>query len=182
MATAGGDSGAITFADSAALSAQTVGFTPEGANYVGTFSLAPLTESNGNASLDWQFSLDHDQFDLAPGQTLTQSYAVSVADPQNPAENMNQIVSVSIGGAGDDNFVFAPGVGADTILNFNTHNDTIQLDGFGNIQNVQQLAALITTDAQGDAVIELGHNDSITLPGVSASYLQAHLSSLVHLQ
>jgi hypothetical protein len=43
------------------------------------------------------------------------------------------------------------------------------------------LASLITTDAHGYAVIELGHNDSITVPGMTANYLQAHLQSLVHL-
>jgi len=82
---------------------------------------------------------------------------------------------------GNDNFVFHPGMGADTIANFNPQGDTIELDKFPNIQNVQQLAALITSDAQGDALIELGHSDSIALPGVSASYLQAHLQTLVHL-
>jgi hypothetical protein len=56
-----------------------------------------------------------------------------------------------------------------------------QLDHFANVQSTQQLASLITTDAPGDAVIELGHNDSITIPGTTASYLQAHLQSLVHL-
>jgi len=30
-------------------------------------------------------------------------------------------------------------------------------------------------------VIELGHGDSIDIPGVTASYLQQHLHSLVHL-
>jgi hypothetical protein len=39
---------------------------------------------------------------------------------------------------------------------------------------------LITTDAHGDAVIELAHTDSIR-PRVTANYLQAHLQSLVHL-
>jgi hypothetical protein len=29
--------------------------------------------------------------------------------------------------------------------------------------------------------MELGHGDSITLPGMAPSYLQAHLQSLVHL-
>lgn len=94
---------------------------------------------------------------------------------------MNQTISVSIGGPGNDNFVFQPGVGADTIANFNAKADTIELDHFANIQNMQQLAALITTDAHGDAVIELGHQDSVTLPGVSTNYLQAHLHSLMHL-
>jgi Ca2+-binding RTX toxin-like protein len=88
---------------------------------------------------------------------------------------------VSIGGPGNDNFIFHPGVGADTIVNFNAQADTIELDHFANVQSTQQLTSLITADAHGDAVIELGHNDSITIPGTTASYLQAHLQSLVHL-
>ena len=101
-----------------------------------------------------------------------------ITDP--PAtRSSNPSPSVSVGGPGNDNFVFQPGIGADTIVNFNPQADTIELDHFANIQNVQQLAALIGTDAHGDAVIELGHNDSITLPGVTQSYLQAHLQSLV---
>ena len=35
---------------------------------------------------------------------------------------------------------------------------------FRQYRSVRQLTSLITTDAQGDAVIELGHHDSITLP------------------
>ena len=77
--------------------------------------------------------------------------------------------------------VFKAGFGADTILNFNQHSDSIQLDNFSNIQSFQQLTSLIATNAHGDAVMELGHSDSITLPGMAPSYLQAHLQSLVHL-
>jgi len=89
--------------------------------------------------------------------------------------------SVSIGGPGNDNFVFHPGMGAETIANFNAQSDTIQLDNFANIQNIEQLAALITTDQHGDAVIDLGHHESITVAGVSTTYLQQHLQGLVHL-
>jgi Ca2+-binding RTX toxin-like protein len=113
-------------------------------------------------------NLDHDQISLAPGQTETQSGG-------------SQTGSVSLGGPGNDNFVFHPGTGADTIANFNPQADTIEFDNFANVQNVQQLASLITPSAHGDAVIDLGHHDSITLPGVPTSYLQAHLQSLVHL-
>ena len=80
-----------------------------------------------------------------------------------------------------DTFVFHPGMGADTASNFVAKADTIELDHFANIESVRQLTSLIATDGHGDAVIELGHHDSITLPGVSANYLQAHLHSLVHL-
>jgi hypothetical protein len=173
--------GNIAVADSNPADTVSASFTPEGANYAGTFSLDPVTESNGVASVGFEFNLGNDQINLAPEQTLTQSYAVAVTDPQNPAVNVNQTVSVSIGGPGNDNFVFAPGIGADTIVNFNPQADTIELDHFANIQNVQQLASQITADVHGDAVIELGHNDSITIPGTTASYLQAHLQSLVHL-
>ena len=109
---------------------------------------------------------------LAPGQTLTQSYNVTVADAQNPAENTAQTVSVTIGGPGNDNFVFAPGLGADTITNFNAQQDTLELDHFANVQTAQELQALISTDAHGDAVINLGHNDSVTLAGVTDAQLQ----------
>jgi hypothetical protein len=46
---------------------------------------------------------------------------------------------------------------------------------------MQQLASLITTDVHGNAVIELGHADNITISGLTQSYLQAHLESLVRL-
>ena len=103
---------------------------------------------------------------------------VEIFDP--PASN-NSTPSVSIGGPGNDTFVFAPGVGAETLTNFNPQADTIELDHFANVQNTQQLAAAISTDAHGDAVLGLGHSDSISIPGVSATYLQQHLTSLVHL-
>jgi hypothetical protein len=173
--------GAISFTAGGSNDTYSESVTQRGSGYVGTFSLEPVSASNGSASVDWQFDLGHDQIKFAPGQTVTQSYDVNLTDPQNLAENVNQTVSVSIGGPGNDNFVFQPGVGADTIINFNPQADTIELDHFANVQSVQQLASLITTDAHGDAVIELGHNDSITLPGVTTSYLQAHLQSLVHL-
>ena len=74
-----------------------------------------------------------------------------------------------------------PGWGPRRPANFNPQIDTIELDNFNNIHSVEQLASLITNDAQGGAVIELGHHDSITLPSVTAAQLQAHLHSLVHL-
>jgi len=102
---------------------------------------------------------------------------VVIFDPPETSSPSNP--SVSIGG--NDTFVFHPGEGAQTINNFNPQNETIELDHFANIQNVQELAAAITSDGQGDAVIELGHGDSIAVAGVSATFLQQHLQSLVHL-
>jgi hypothetical protein len=170
--TTDGADGSLTFADSHSSDTLSASFTPDGANYLGDFSLNQATVSDGNATLSWEFDFDNQQVTLAPGQTLTQSYNVTVADAQNPAANVNLTVSVSIGGPGNDHFAFAPGIGADTITNFNPQQDTIELDHFASAQNVQELQALVTTDAHGDAVINLGHNDSITLPGVTDTQLQ----------
>ncbi len=125
-------------------------------------------------------SLTFDNFDGTLSFASDGNGGTLITDPPT-TRSSNPFPSVSVGGPGNDNFVFQPGIGADTVTNFNPRVDTIELDHFANIQNVQQLAALIGTDAHGDAVIELGHNDSITLPGVTQSYLQAHLQSLVHL-
>jgi VCBS repeat-containing protein len=174
--------GIITVADTDPSNTQTASFTPEASGYSGSFSLDSVTVTDGNASVGWAFSLGSDQIPLAAGQTMTQSYNVSVTDPQNPTVDVSQTASVSIGGPGNDNFVFAPGIGADTITNFNPQQDTIELDHFANAQTIQELQSLITTDAHGDAVIDLGHNDSITLPGMSPAELHAVLQNVVHLQ
>jgi hypothetical protein len=68
--------------------------------------------------------------------------------------------------------VFAPGIGAETVANFNPQQDTLEFNNFVNVQTVQELQALISTDEHGDAVIDLGHNDRITVAGVTDSQLQ----------
>jgi VCBS repeat-containing protein len=171
--------GSVTLATTGAGSDFSASFAPGGGNYIGAFSLDTVKVGNDNASVGWGFSLDDDQINLAPGETVTQSYAVNLAQAQGPSAN--QTVSVTIGGAGDDNFVFHPGLGADTIVNFNPQSDTIDLQGFGAIHSEQQLVSLITTDGHGDAVLDLGHHDSITLPGMNAAELHAMLQSVVHL-
>jgi hypothetical protein len=46
---------------------------------------------------------------------------------------------------------------------------------------VQELQSLITSDAHGNAFIDLGNHDSITVNGMTPAQLQASLQSLVHL-
>ena len=48
----------------------------------------------------------------------------------------------------------------------------IELDQFANAQTVQELQSLITPDAHGNAVIDFGHHDSVTLTGVTTPELQ----------
>ena len=169
-ATADGASGTVSVADNDAGSAISASVTPDGSNYAGNFTLDAPTEGNGIVSVGFEFN--DGQVNLTSGETLTQSYNVTVADAQNPAADQTQTVSVTIGGPGNDNFVFAPGIGADTVTNFNVQQDTLALDHFANVQTIQELQALITSDAHGDAVINLGHNDSVTLAGVTDTQLQ----------
>ena len=169
-ATAESDAGTITFTDADSSGTPTATVTPDSSNDLGQFSVGAVTQSNGSASVEFNFN--GDQVHLASGQTLTQSYNVGLTDVQNPSADQSQTVSVTIGGPGNDNFVFAPGVGANFILNFNSHQDTIEFDHFANVQTVQELQSLITTDAHGDAVIDLGNHDSVTLANTTTAQLQ----------
>jgi len=169
-ATASGAAGTITFPNIGSSDKPIATLTADSADDGGQFGLGSLTENNGAASL--KFNFNEDQVHLAPGQTSTQSYDVVLADPQNPAATQSQSVSVTVGGSGNDNFVFAPGIGADTLLNFNPQHDTIELDHFANVQTVQELQSLITTDIHNDAVIDLGNHDSITLANTTSAQLQ----------
>ncbi len=96
------------------------------------------------------------------------------------AMTASNTISVSIGGPGNDHFVFAPGVGADTIGHSNTQQDTIEFHSFVSVKSMH-LWSMIPTDAHADAAIEPGHHDSLAMPGMAASYLEAHLQSLAHL-
>jgi hypothetical protein len=164
--------GTLSFADNDAASNLSASVTPDGDNYVGHLTTGAVTESGGTASIDYGFTLGNDQINVASGQTVTQSYQISLTDAQNPAANATQTVAVTIGGAGNDNFVFAPGVGHDTVLNFNAQQDTVELDHFANAQTVQELQSLITADTHGNAVLDLGNHDSITFLNTTQAQLQ----------
>jgi subtilisin-like proprotein convertase family protein len=74
------------------------------------------------------------------------------------------------GGAGADVFVFAAGDGADTIGDFDTGSDQVELWDLG-ILAFNDLS--ITNDTANNATIELGGGDALTFTGVLASDLSA---------
>lgn len=123
-------------------------------------------------------SLIFDSFDGTLSFASDGNGGTLVTDPPTTGSSS---ASVSISGPGNDTFLFHSGMGAETIANFNPRTDAIELDHFANLQNVQELASLISNDGHGGAFIQLDHSDSIDIPGVTASYLQTHLQSLVHL-
>ncbi len=139
-------------------------------------SLGMVTAVAGSGTIEWQFAASNAQLDHLMG--LTQTYTVS--DASNPA--VAQTLAVSIGGLGHDQFVFNPGVGADTMVNFSTVSnsqgtyvgDTVELDKFSNIQSVSDVLHNLSTDAHGNAVVDLGNHDSITFQGINAATIQAN--------
>jgi hypothetical protein len=76
------------------------------------------------------------------------------------------------GSSGADEFVFAQPVGNDTVYDFDTASDTVDLIGFG-IAGFAVLQPLLANDADGNALITLGGGETITLKGVDAASLTA---------
>ena len=75
-----------------------------------------------------------------------------------------------ISGSGNDTFVFSSGGGRDVVMNF--HDGDI-LDVQRNINGLHVTAAAdlvsrVHSDGDGNAVIDFGHGDSVTLVGVKA--------------
>jgi hypothetical protein len=139
-----------------------------------------VTATAGAGTIEWQFEASNAQLDHLMG--ITQSYTVT--DQNNSA--VSQTVAVSVGGAGNDQFTFSAGVGADTMLNFSTISnaqghyagDTIELNNFTDITSVSAVLAHLSADSHGNAVVDLGNHDSITFQGVSVAVIQANASHI----
>ncbi len=129
-----------------------------------------LTASHGShgASLTFQgFVGDDSNFHFASDGHA----GMLICDPPAPPAAVS----------GSDNFVFRPGMGIETVQNFDLLHDTIELDHFANAQTMEQPMSLIAADAHSNAVIELGHSDSFTVAGWTPQQLQTALNSVVHL-
>jgi Ca2+-binding RTX toxin-like protein len=76
-----------------------------------------------------------------------------------------------LGGSGADKFLFDHGTGQDTVGDFVSGTDKLDLSAFGFASFSAVQAA--THDVGGNAVIDLGGGDSVTLTGVTTSQLQS---------
>lgn len=79
------------------------------------------------------------------------------------------------GGDGADIYQFTNSSGADVIADFNAASDTIRLQSNINDTGVTDAASMLSrvSTVAGNAVIDLGNGNTITLTGVSASALTA---------
>ena len=83
------------------------------------------------------------------------------------------VMDTMTGGSGPDTFLFRPDFGANTITDFDFHNDAIQLDK-SIFSSVADLLNHHTTDTVNGAVIDDTHGNTITLTHVTLAQLQAH--------
>ncbi|HEV7880470.1 VCBS domain-containing protein [Bradyrhizobium sp.] len=112
-------SGSIAFTDIETADTHTASFTADGSGYVGTFSLDPVSESGGSGSLAWHYSVDNADIQfLAQGQTLVQTYSVTVTDDHGASTL--QTVTIAIDGTND-----APTAVSDTIISDAGPNGTV---------------------------------------------------------
>ena len=113
-----------------------VGINYNSSAFSKTFSASTglLTVTDGTHAASLTFVNFDETFSLASdghGGTL-------ITDP--PATNSSNM-SVSIGGVGNDTFVFKPGIGPDRIADFNPQVDTLELSHFAHVQNVKDWRA-----------------------------------------
>jgi VCBS repeat-containing protein len=146
-------SGSITFTDVETADTHTASFTPDGSGYVGTFSLDPVSESGGSGSLAWHYSVDNADIQfLAQGQTLVQTYSVTVTDDHGASTL--QTVTIAIDGTND-----APTAVNDTVITDAGPNGTVIIAPW----------ALGANDTDPDTTDHVSANSIGTSTGGSAS-------------
>ncbi|AQR74218.1 S-layer family protein [Sphingomonas sp. LM7] len=93
------DSGTIAFDDLDLSDTHSASFVPQGPGYLGTFSLDPVNQAGDNVG--WDFAVDDSAIDfLEEGETLTQTYTVTIDDGHGGTTT--QDVTVTITGEADN--------------------------------------------------------------------------------
>jgi len=93
------DSGAVAFADVDLIDTHSASFTPQGAFYLGTFSLDPVDQIGD--SVGWDFTVSDAALDgLSEGEIRIQTYAVQVNDGNGGTATQNVTITITGAGAG----------------------------------------------------------------------------------
>jgi VCBS repeat-containing protein len=145
--------GTISFADVETGDTHTASITPQDSGYFGTFSLDPVTEAGGSGSLGWHFTVDNSAIQsLALGQTVIQTYTVSVTDDHGVSTT--QDVTISINGTND-----APTAVNETIITDVGPNGTVDIQPW----------ALAANDTDPDTTDHVFANSIISSSGGTAT-------------
>ncbi|MGC1777862.1 MAG: hypothetical protein WBB34_07930, partial [Xanthobacteraceae bacterium] len=159
--------------------------TTDGSDHHDSLALGRPDDSNGHAPLDhvragFDFTTHDTHADLAASGADTQSDNTTGAHTHDPAQTETQPASVSIGGPGNDHFVFHADLGADNGTSGNPQHDTVEHENTAQVQTAQELQALISHEAHGDAAINLSHHDAIAFAEITETHLQ-HVIQAGHL-
>ena len=151
-ATAHEASGLITFSDLDQADTHTVSVQANGTGYLGAMAAGVTTDTTnyGNqhaGEVNWTFNVDDSAIDdLAAGQSLTQSYTVTITD--NNGTSDSEIVTVTITGTNDAPSVQGP---LNSYANENDVDYTINLlDGASDVDNGAVFHAEDVSEANGN--------------------------------
>jgi VCBS repeat-containing protein len=145
--------GSIAFTDVETTDTHAASFTPDGSGYVGTFTLDPVSESGGSGSVAWHYSVDNADIQfLAQGQTLVQTYTVSVTDDHGASTL--QTVTVAIDGTND-----APTAVSENVVTDVGPNGTVAIQPW----------ALAANDTDPDATDHVFANSILSSSGGTAT-------------
>ena len=179
-----GSTGALDLAQPSSFTGEIAGFTGTAANSSssdvidlaginynsGSFSenynsmTGVLTVSDGTNSVELTF------IDFT-GTLKFASDGTGGTDIYDPPATGSCEKSVSIGGPGNDNFVFHPANATDTSVHWNAQQDAGAFDHVADAELGRHLALFIT-GGDGDAVTEYGYHDASALPDAATTQLQ----------
>ncbi|MBV7492266.1 VCBS domain-containing protein, partial [Pseudomonas sp. PDM30] len=179
-------SGTIVFNDVDLNDTHMATFTPAGGNatHLGTFMLSPVSEAANaaNGSVQWTYNLDNAAAQyLAQGQTVTETYLVTISDGQGSSVTQN--VTITITGTNDAPTVAAAEIESGAV----TEDGTTVASGsfaFGDVDLADDahvasvsapsgalgtLVAIVSDESTGDAAGSVGW--TYTLNNNAAQYL-----------
>ena len=179
-----GSTGALDLAQPSSFTGEIAGFTGTAANSSssdvidlaginynsGSFSenynsmTGVLTVSDGTNSVELTF------IDFT-GTLKFASDGTGGTDIYDPPATGSCEKSVTIGGPGNDNFVFHPANATDTSVHWNAQQATGVFDHIADAELGRHLALFIT-GGDGDAVTEYGYHDASALPDAATTQLQ----------
>jgi VCBS repeat-containing protein len=146
-------SGTISFSDAETADTHTAAFAPLGNDYVGTFTLDPVTDASGTGSVGWHFTVDNSDIQfLARGQTLVQDYLVTVNDAHGGSTV--QDITVTMNGTND-----APTAVSENIITDAGANGTVDIPTW----------ALAANDSDPDTIDHLSVGSIVSSSGGGTS-------------
>jgi hypothetical protein len=146
------------------------------ATNVHTSILCGSDGSEKRGALSVKFDCKNDQINISGSDAARRADNEDV-DANSHLLNAGHAGAVTVGGPGNDHFVFAGGVGGSDAAGFNTTHDVCDPDHAAHAQLIQDLHTLIKPDLHGDA---LDHHGSIPFADPAATQLHQIIQATYH--